>query len=110
LTIEQVDSPVVTLRTGRRASHYLVKQVMTNLKLIQDDMRNGAILLNDLVMKCRYEDHPFFDGSQWKLSELGFLDTDGRVIETMREIILAAITDETDGLSDTWGLTSPIAT
>lgn len=103
------ESPVVTLRTGRRVSRFLVKQVMIKLKLIVEDMQNGAILLNDLVMKCHNEEHTFFDGSQWKLAELGFLDTNGQVIDSMREIVLAAITQDPEGLSDTWGLTSPIA-
>jgi len=102
------ESPIVTLKTGSKVSRFLVQEVMTKLKQMQQDMQNGAILLNDLVMKCRDENHEFFNGCQWKLSELGFLDTEGNVHGTMREIVLAAVDISSDGGGDSLGLISPI--
>lgn len=99
------ETPVVVLKTGNKASRFLVKEVMAMIKQIQEDTQNGAILLNDLVMKCQDEEHRFFDGCQWKLSTLGFLDTDGLVKPSMKEIILSALVGEGNEL----GFISPIA-
>jgi hypothetical protein len=99
------ESPVVTLKSGHRVSSFLVKQVMSKVKEMQEDMKNGAILLNDLVMRCRDENHEFFIGCQWKLAELGFLDTNDNVIPSMREIILSSAAEHGNGFS----FHSPIA-
>lgn len=106
------ESPVVTLKNGARASRVIVKQVLDNLlKLMakpepyaEDGIYNGAILLSELVTRCQNEEHLFFDGCERKLSELGFLDTDGAVKLSVRDIVLSSITGQGADL----GFSSPI--
>lgn len=97
------ESPVVTLKNGKSASRVTVKRVMDKMKDMLS-IPNGAILLNDLVMKCQNERHQFFDGCAAKLYELGFLDSDGVVFPSMRDIVLSSITGEGQDL----GFGSPI--
>lgn len=101
------ENPVVTLKNGTRASRAIVKEVMSKLQQIMTKEPNGAFLLNDLVMKCQDDDHRFFfHGCQGKLTELGFLDIDGVVKPSMRDIILSSIT----GSGSDLGFGSPIKT
>lgn len=101
----QEESPVVMLKNGTRASRAMVKEVMHKLHHIMTKEPNGAFLLNDLVMKCQDEAHRcFFHGCQGKLTELGFLDIDGVVKPSMRDIILSSIT----GSGPDLGFGSPI--
>jgi hypothetical protein len=65
---------------------------------------NGALLLLELITKCKNPEHHYFDGCKWKLAELGFTESDGQVIPSIRDILLSAVTGE--GLNI--GLESPI--
>lgn len=83
-------SPVVRLENSVKVSRHLLLKVL-RLK----DKENGAILFNDLVMRCH--DEPggeemrfvYFDGSISRLGSLGFLQPDGTVYPTVRDIVLS---------------------
>jgi|GEM_PF-3588653 len=93
------ESPVVTLKNGTQYSRTLVKNTM---KLLHElvGIANGGLLANDLVLACHLdENHRFFDGCQRKLIELGFLDLDGVIKPSVRDIVLSAINGESSTLS-----------
>jgi hypothetical protein len=99
------EAPVVRLKNGTLASRYNVKRVMATLGEMQTKMENGAILINDLVMKCRDDEHHYFDGCERMLFELSFVDADGDVVPSVRDIVLSAMKGEGEDLS----FISPIA-
>ena len=82
-------NPVVRLKSGALVSQALVKRVVEMM-----DGENGALLFNDLVMRCQDEfgseemRFVYFDGSISRLGTLGFLQPDGNVYPTFREIAL----------------------
>jgi hypothetical protein len=92
--IIEAESPTVTLKNGTLYSRSLVKDVMYKITQLQTSVPNGALLLLELVTKCKNPEHRYFDGCKWKLAELGFLESDGEVIPSTRDILLSALTGE----------------
>jgi len=82
-------NPVFRLKNGTLVSRHLVNKV---LSLKNDE--NGALLFNDLLMRCQDEPSEeeirfvYFDGSISRLGSLGFLAPGGSVIQTFRDIVL----------------------
>lgn len=100
----QPENPVVLLKNGTRASRVLVKKVMDQLLELMTVTKNGALLLNELVMKCHDDEYECFDGTAWKLCELGLFDSDGMVKPSVRDIVLSSIIGHWPEL----GFSSPI--
>lgn len=93
------ESPVVTLKNGTRYSRKLVKKIMDGIHRMQKEIPNGAILINDLVMKLENERHQFFDGCQMALSQLGFVDEDGLIPASVSDILKSSMMGEGESLS-----------
>ena len=83
-------SPVVRLENSAQVSRHLLHKV---LRLKSEE--NGEILFNDLVMRCHDDSagedirYVYFDGSISRLGSLGFLQPDGTVYKTLRDIVLS---------------------
>lgn len=88
-SVESEESPIVRLKNGTQVSRHLRNRVLS-----MRSAKNGALLFNDLVMRChdlnRGEEIHFmyFDGSISHFGTLGFLQPDGNVYPTVREIVL----------------------
>ncbi len=84
------ESPIVTLKCGEVVSRYQFNRVLALKK-----EKNGAILLNDLILRCREDPASFdlwfvyYEGSLQRLRELGLLDSDGEVPPSIRAIALS---------------------
>jgi hypothetical protein len=102
--VTHTESPVVLLKNGERASRILVTKVMDQLLELMTVTKNGALLLNELVMKCHDDEYECFDGCSWKLCELGLFDNDGKVKSSVRDIVLSSIIGHWPEL----GFSSPI--
>lgn len=90
VSVASEESPIVRLKCGEIVSRFQYKRV---LDLKQEE--NGAILFNDLVLRCRDDaegfsvQYVYFDGSLRRLRELGFLDDDDEVPASIRAIALS---------------------
>jgi len=82
------ESPVVTLGNGSQVSRGVYTRVMACIEQLHASP-SSDILFMDLIAKCKNVNHEFYDKCQWKLSELGFLDTDGHVPLSVRDIVLS---------------------
>jgi hypothetical protein len=100
------ESPIVTLKNGTQYARRTMNTVMHHIRQMQTEIPNGALLLNDLVTKCRDADYEYYPGCQWKLSELDLLDSDGQVKPSVRDIVLSAVIGEGMDI----GFASPIRT
>lgn len=83
-------NPIVTLKDGTRHSRARVLFLQDSIRKMSL-IENGAVLLNELIAKCENPEHDFFPGSQWRLAELGLLETDGQVFPSIREILRAVL-------------------
>jgi hypothetical protein len=91
----------VTLKNGSEEVQPLVTATMLSLRsLVQDK----PIVFYELVMKCRDRNHRFFGSSGQTLTDLGLVEADGGIHESIRNIVLSAT--EGEGLEMTLG--SPI--
>lgn len=89
----------VKLRNGAEEAKVAVITVMMAV--------NGLdpITRYELVMKCRNCDHKLFGNTREKLQQLALVGPDGRVHETIRNIVVSSA--EGDGMAMTFG--SPVA-
>lgn len=100
----QTESPVVLLKNGEQASRVIVKEIMSKLHDIMNKEPNGALLLNELIMRCMDEQYECFDGCSWRLCSHGLFDSDGHVKSSVRAIVLSSIIGHWPKL----GFSSPI--
>ena len=96
----------VTLRNGSTEMKALVIMTYMNLKKMFDDMK-GAIAFYELVALCKDSKHEIFpDVQKQYLISRALMQSDGRVHQSIKNVVLSATTGEGVDLS----LVNPIAT
>lgn len=80
-----------TLTTGVEVPTVLVNSTMLALK---DLLVVWPISFYEIVMKSRYPDHQWFEGSIKRCKQLGLVNDLGEVHSGVRDIILAAVVGE----------------
>lgn len=93
----------IRLKNGADEALPLVSVIYNNLHLMVSE---GGIHFYELVMKCRNRNHQFFGNAQEKLHALGFIQADGSIHDSIRNIVLSSV--EGDGMN--MSLVSPIKT
>jgi len=84
---------LIRLKNGSEEADVLVYSAMGSLKVLADDQPNA---LYELVMKCRDNNHVFFGDTGNILKERHLIEPDGRVHDSLRNIVLSAVVG--DGL------------
>lgn len=92
------DSPTIThklvlLKNGTQESEIAVRVVMISLRgLLRGDLLEMSALY-DLIMLCRNQDHKFCDDRiKQLLASRSLLQSNGRVHDTIRNVVLSAAT------------------
>jgi hypothetical protein len=97
---------IVKLKNGAEEAEPIVTVVMMRL---QSMMESGdlvdAMLVYDLVMKCRDDSYRFFGENETKLKNMALVEHDGRVHDSIRNVILSSVVG--DGLE--MRIESPLA-
>lgn len=70
--------------------------VILTTGILQDLMQENPIVLYELTMICRDLKHVLFGDTSKELQKLSLLQSDGRVHDSVRNIVLSAVVD--DGL------------
>jgi hypothetical protein len=98
-----MDTTLIRLKNGSDEPRPLVS--VTTL-VIRSLLQSDPISFYELVMKARDPKHEIFSPHQTKvLTDLGFLDHNGRVHQSIANVLLSAVTGE--GLEMTLG--DPVA-
>lgn len=77
----------VTLKNGSEEANVLVTVTMMSLRRL---MKEKPIIFYELVMKCRDSNHQFFGKDCQDLERLNLVQPDGRVHDSIRNIVLSA--------------------
>lgn len=92
----------VKLKDGSEEAEVAVRTIMVALEYL---VKRNQVAFYELVEVCKDQAHYMWPGSTNVLKNLGLMDSDGRVQDTTRHVVLSAVTGE--GLS--LGVTSPLA-
>jgi hypothetical protein len=82
---------VITLKDGTQEAKPLVAVTMMSLKRL---LKDNTTAFFDLVMKCRDGNYEFFGNNGDTLRSLGFIDSNGGIHRSMKNIILNATEGE----------------
>ena len=85
---------MLTLKNGAEEPKPLVLSVTMSLQKIFED---NPIVAYELVTMCREAGHKFFGDSEEVLKAWGLVQPDGKVHESIRNIVLSAV--QGDGLN-----------
>lgn len=92
---------VVTLKNGTTEAKALVNATML---VLRDLAESDPLLLYELTMLCRDSSHQLWGSAGAKLKDRKLIEADGRVHQSIRNIVLSAVTG--DGFD--MCLTSPL--
>ena len=101
--LKEVFMETITLKNGSEVTEPQVIATMALLKIL---FKKNPRAFRELVMKCRDPEHKLVDNTGEVLSDRSLIQTDGRVHNSIRDIVLSAT--EGEGLEMTLG--SPLAT
>jgi len=93
---------IVKLKNGTTEAKPLVNATML---ILRDLVDNDPITLYELTMLCRDSSHQLWGSAGTKLKERNLVESDGRVHQSIRNVVLSAVTG--DGLD--MCLSSPLA-
>jgi hypothetical protein len=89
----------VTLRTGIQEARILVNGTKMSLSELARKGPNGMLAVYDLAAKCRDPKYEFFGNAEKILQEAGLVQKDGRIHDSIKNIVLAAT--DVDGIDFT---------
>lgn len=81
---------LVKLKNGTEEVEPVVKVVMMNLSALWEEGLPGVLAVYDLVERCRDSNYQFFGSNEQKLKELALVESDGRINNSIRNIVLSA--------------------
>lgn len=93
---------LVKLKNGSEEPEVSVRAIMISLEHL---VKRDLVALYELVEVCKDRSHYMWPGTANVLKDLRLMGTDGSVHDTVRHVVLSAVTGE--GLS--LGVTSPLA-
>lgn len=82
---------MLDLKNGSQEPKPLVIVTMMSLERL---FNNNPIVFYELVMKARDHQHEFFGDAESALQDLSLLDATGAVHDSVRNIVLSAVTGE----------------
>ena len=77
----------VALKNGSQQEQEFVDATMVSLRSVS---RSDAMAFFQLVMKCRGSFQRMFESSHHELRQLGLIEFDGSVLESVRSVVLSA--------------------
>lgn len=92
----------VTLKNGSEEAEVAVTTLMLSLRLL---FESDPIGFYELVSACRDPRHQIWDGYAEKLAGRGLMQAGGGIHETVRAVVLSAVTGDDIGMQ----LGSPVA-
>ena len=81
----------VKLKNGTIEAEGLVSVMMFSLRNL---LQESPITFYELVMKCRDRDHQFWSDTLKSLQDLHLIQQDGKVHDSIRNIVLSAVEGE----------------
>lgn len=81
----------VELKNGQSEAEGLVRLTMISLQML---MERNPVAFYELVMKCRDRKHVLFGNTGKVLEELAMTSSDGSVHDSIRNIVLSAVSGE----------------
>ena len=100
----------VKLKNGTTELDGLVAGTMLSLKSLFDTGLDGLVAVYELNEKCKNPEHKIFSGYQTELLQRkSLLDSDGKVHQSIKNIVLSAVQEENSGFRHKLSLGNPYA-
>lgn len=85
---------VVRLKNGSEEPKPFVVVTMMKLDNLTNSGFLGVFAFHELVMKCRDRNYRFFRQSEQTLKNFGFVQEDGNIEDSVRNVVLSAVEDD----------------